>query len=293
MNYNEKILECQDGRSLEYATIGDPSGSTVFFHHGTPGSTRLASTVAPLLERGNLFLVTISRPGYGRSSRRAGRSVADVVDDVRTVLDELGRDTYVAVGWSGGGPHAIACAANDAPRCRAAVSLAGVAPVDAGFDWTEGMGPSNVEDYELARRGGPEYEDALKAVGEQMAAATEESIVDAFDGLLSGPDLAVFAVEHERVEFAAAMNHAFANGWRGFYDDDQAMMSPWGVDLASIDVPVSIWFGDDDLMVPPTHGAWLCANIATATAHHHAGDGHVSIVTAHFDELASELRDLV
>jgi pimeloyl-ACP methyl ester carboxylesterase len=293
MDYVEGVLKCDDGRDLEYATLGDPSGPTIFFHHGTPGSNRLLVTLAPLLERGNFYFVTISRAGYGRSSRREGRAVADVVTDVRRVLDELRRVSYVALGWSGGGPHAIACAASDAPRCGAAVSLAGVAPIDAGFDWTEGMGPSNVEEFELAMRGGPEHEASGEAVAATMLAATEDDIVDAFDGLLSAPDLAVFSDRHEREVFAAAMNHAFVEGWRGFYDDDRAMMSSWGVDLGSIQVPVSIWYGDEDLMVPPTHGAWLSANIATATPRHHPGDGHLSIVTSHFDELASELLDLV
>jgi pimeloyl-ACP methyl ester carboxylesterase len=73
MDHVECIMVCADGRSLEYPTLGDLSGSTIFFHHGTPGSTRLLSTMAPLLERGNFHLVTISRPGCGRSTRREGR----------------------------------------------------------------------------------------------------------------------------------------------------------------------------------------------------------------------------
>ena len=286
-------MTCADGRSLEYATLGDPAGSTIFFHHGSPGSNRLLVALAPLLERGHFFLVTFSRPGYGYSSRREGRVVADVVGDVRCVLDELGRGSYVALGWSGGGPHAIACAANDAPRCVGAVSIAGVAPIDAGFDWTEGMGAANVEEFELALRGAPDYEDSIKALAARMSAATADDIVDAFGGLFSEPDLVVLAPYRARAELAAAMNHAFAEGWYGYHDDDRAILSPWGVDLDSILVPVSIWYGDDDLMVPPTHGAWLRANIPAAVSHHHPSDGHESIILNHFDELASELAGFV
>ena len=95
--------------------MGDPTGDTVFFHHGTPGSTKTLLAFEPLTESGKLFFVTTSRAGYGASTRREGRNIAAVVDDTRSALDALGRESYVALGWSGGGPHALACAALDAP----------------------------------------------------------------------------------------------------------------------------------------------------------------------------------
>jgi len=138
--------------------LGDPSGLTVVFHHGTPGSVKLVNYFEKIADQSSLFFVTFSRAGYGLSSRLEGRTISSVVADVTTVLDVLGREDYVAVGWSGGGPHALACAALDAPRCLAAWSLAGVVPLDAGIDWTEGMGPENLEEFSLALEGGSEYE---------------------------------------------------------------------------------------------------------------------------------------
>src|SRR5665213_2574878 len=144
MNYNEVLIEMPDGRNLEVATLGEPSGHTVLFHHGTPGSTNLVKMFAPLADDGSLFVITTARAGYGKSSRLEGRDVAAVVGDARAALDSLGRSDYVAVGWSGGAPHALACAALDAPRCLAAWSLAGVVPTNVDFDWTAGMGPENL-----------------------------------------------------------------------------------------------------------------------------------------------------
>jgi pimeloyl-ACP methyl ester carboxylesterase len=290
MNYNEFLIDTPDARALQVATLGEASGHTVLFHHGTPGSANFVKMLAPLVEDGSLFVVTTSRAGYGKSSRLEGRDVASVVSDARAALDALGRSQYVAVGWSGGGPHALACAALDAPRCRAAWSLAGVVPTNLDFDWTEGMGPENVEEFALAREGGPQYEARIAMYGDAFAAATKDDVVELFGGLLSEPDKAALEPVARREDFAASMHQGFEFGWRGFYDDDQAMMKEWGFDPTTISVPVAVWFGDDDLMVPRTHGEWLARNLATASRHFFEGEGHVSLVTSHLDELSAAIK---
>ncbi len=281
-----------DGRSIEVATVGDPSGRTVFFHHGTPGSTALLRSLAPLTERANLFLVATTRPGYGTSTRQAGRSVGDVVADVRAVLDHLGRDSYISVGWSGGGPHSLACAALDAPRCEAAVSIAGVAPADVDFDWTEGMGPENVEEFALAKEGGPAYEAIMEQTGQHMRGATADNVIELFGGLLPDVDKAALADEVARAALAQACAEAFAHDWRGYLDDNVAIMAPWGFSLGDIAVPTSLWFGDADLMVPPTHGHWMARTIPGTIVRHFPVEGHISVMTNHFDEFAAELSEL-
>jgi pimeloyl-ACP methyl ester carboxylesterase len=289
MNYNEVLIDTPDGRKLEVATLGEPTGHTVLFHHGTPGSANLVKMLAPLVEDGSLFVVTTSRAGYGKSSRLEGRDVASVVSDARAALDSLGRSDYAVVGWSGGGPHALACAALDAPRCLAAWSLAGVVPTTVDFDWTEGMGPENVEEFALAKKGGPEYEAAMAVAGETLGAASKDDVVELFGGLLSEPDKAVFASEARREGFVESLHQGFECGWRGFFDDDQAMMKEWGFDPTAITVAVAVWFGDQDLMVPRTHGEWLVEYLPTASKHFFAGEGHVSLVVNHLDELQTAI----
>jgi pimeloyl-ACP methyl ester carboxylesterase len=290
MNYHEILIDTPDGRTLEIGTLGEPSGHTVLFHHGTPGSANLVKMLAPLAADGSLFVVTTSRAGYGKSTRLEGRDVASVVNDARAALDALGRSDYVVVGWSGGGPHALACAALDAPRCLAAWSLAGVVPTTVDFDWTEGMGPENVAEFALAKEGGPEYEAVMETASEAFGAATKDDIIELFGGLLSEPDKAVFEPEARREDFVASMRQGFEFGWRGFYDDDQAMIKEWGFDPTTITVPVAVWFGDHDLMVPRTHGEWLVEKLPTASPHFFAGDGHVSLVVNHLDELSAAIK---
>lgn len=287
----ERVIDGPDGRRLEVASIGPVTGRTVVLHHGTPGTASVVRLLADVVESFNLFVVSVSRPGYGASTPWAGRAVGSVVEDVHAALDALGRDRYLAVGWSGGGPHALACAALGAPRCLAAWSLAGVAPVDADFDWTEGMGPENLEEFALAREAGPAYETFMAETAAAFAAATPASVIPLFGGLLSPVDRAALDGEDVRSLMAASMREAFATGWRGFYDDDRAMLKPWGFDLAAIAVPVAIWYGEHDLMVPPTHGRWLGGAIPGATTAYFADDGHVSLVLKHGRDLATALND--
>ncbi len=290
MNYQEKLVALPDGRTLEVGALGDPEGTTVILHHGSPGSVRTVKSFAPLLEEGSFFVVTLSRPGYGRSSRREGRAIASIVEDTRQALDAFDRSQYVALGWSGGGPHALACAALDAPRCRGAVSLAGVVPIDVDFDWTEGMAPENVEEFARAREGGPAYEAAMEEAGASMAAMNADNTLETFGDLLSEPDKKVLSDPDALACFVDATTYAFVEGWRGFYDDDVAFLKAWGFDPAKISVPVEIFYGDHDHMVPSTHGAWLASHITTARVFHDEHEGHLSIWMRHFDEVAKALH---
>ncbi|HEY5110869.1 MAG TPA: alpha/beta hydrolase [Acidimicrobiales bacterium] len=286
---HEQIIDLVDGRKLEVATMGDPSGHTVLFHHGTPGSYKTFRLFEPLLERGNYFLVTSSRAGYGASTRLEGRTVASVVDDARATLRHFRRDAYAVVGWSGGGPHALACAALDAPRCRRAVALASVAPPSNDFDWTEGMGPENLEEFTLAAKGGTLYEEYLAAAGAVMADMTKDNAIELMGGLLPEVDRKVLADDEVRALFADAMSYGFAKGWRGYYDDNRAFLLPWGFDVTAIEVPVALFYGDADLSVPPNHGAWLARHLRRASRHRIEDEGHFSIFARHFNEIATEL----
>ena len=128
MPAEQRVLTTPDGRRLEVLTAGPAGGLPLLFHNGTPsGLVAFEPMTAAAADRG-LRTVMYARPGYGQSAPRPGRSVADTVGDASTVLDDLGADQFVTVGWSGGGPHALACAALLPGRCLAAASLAAWPP---------------------------------------------------------------------------------------------------------------------------------------------------------------------
>jgi pimeloyl-ACP methyl ester carboxylesterase len=291
MGYCEEIIRTPDGRALEVARVGADDGVAVIFHHGSPGAASFALCLEAMAERHGLFVATSSRAGYGHSDPHPGRDVASVVEDVAALREHFGIEHYVAAGWSGGGPHALACAALD-DACVGAVSLAGVAPIDADFDWTEGMGPENLEEFALAREGGAAFFEHMESMARGFADATAENLVALFGGLLSSPDAAALENATEREWLARECRDAFVVSAAGLIDDDRAFVAPWGFDPSAIAVPVEVWYGGEDLMVPPTHGAWLARNIPGANPVHLHSEGHVSLLVSHQDVLAEAILAL-
>ncbi|MDQ1512802.1 MAG: hypothetical protein QOC59_644, partial [Microbacteriaceae bacterium] len=235
-----------------------------------------------------LRLVTYSRAGYGASARNRGRTVADVVPDVQAVLDHLGADRCVVAGWSGGGPHALACAAR-LDAAAAVLVIAGVAPHDAeGLDFLAGMGEENVVEFGAALEGEQPLRRYLDGERPGLVDVTAEGIIGAFSTLLPEVDRAVLTDEFGE-DLAAGFRDALRIGVDGWLDDDLAFTRPWGFDLAEIRVPTAIWQGSEDLMVPFAHGRWLAAHLPAAEAHLEQGEGHLSVGIGALDRMLDEL----
>ena len=124
METERRLVRLADGRDIEFLAAGPEDGLPLVVHEGTPIGLALNARLAPRPSTG-LRVVQAARPGYEGSTPRPGRSVADVVPDTAAVLDALGADQYVSIGFSGGGPHSLACAALAAGRCLGAASVAG------------------------------------------------------------------------------------------------------------------------------------------------------------------------
>ncbi len=263
---------------LEVVRHGPPDGRVLVFHVGTPNAPVAFPLLTDALDERGWQLVAYARPGYAGSPRREGRSVADAAADTAAILDGLGLDRFVTIGWSGGGPHALACAALLPDRCDAAASLAGVAPFDAeGLDFLAGMGPENVEEFGAAARSRDELEAFLERFADGLSTVTGEEVGASLGDLVDDVDRR--ALTGELAEAMAAMfRRALSTGIAGWLDDDLAFVKPWGFDLTEITVPVSIWQGAHDGMVPFTHGEWLAAHVPGARAHLYDGEGHISLV---------------
>jgi pimeloyl-ACP methyl ester carboxylesterase len=283
------LIVSSGGRALEVVVSGPDDAIPLITHHGTPGAAvPYAPAVAAAAERG-LRHVTYSRPGYGGSARDEARAVASCAADVATILDALGAERCYTYGESGGGPHALACAALLGERVIKATSIAGIAPWGAeGLDWLAGMGEENVAEF-TAAQAGPEplrafLEQARSALssldGEQVAGSLGDLIGEADRAALTG----AFA-DHLAVTITAAL----AGGTDGWFDDDLAFFEPWGFDLASITVPVTVWQGADDRMVPFAHGEWLAAHVPGARAALRRGEGHLSISETARGEILDDL----
>lgn len=287
------MLKARDGRTLDVLLAGDDDSSFgLVCHHGTPSDATIWSDWHEDALSNNLRLVAISRPGYGLSDRLEGRRVASVAEDVEDVLDALGIIEFVSLGWSGGGPHALACGALLPERCKAVSSLAGVGPYgEPDLDFLDGMGPENVEEFGIALEG----EEALRRWMDEHAqpyrTIADEELAEALGGLV--PEIDVLALNEQGLAaiWAGSMRRCFTNGWDGWIDDDMVFCNHWGFEPSEITVPVAVWQGDLDLMVPFAHGEWLLRHIPTATARLEPGHGHLSLLAdrrqAIIDDLTS------
>jgi pimeloyl-ACP methyl ester carboxylesterase len=279
-----------DGRRLAVRSAGAPGARAVLLLTGTPSGGLVFEPFAAAAQARGLSFVAYSRPGYGDSTRRRGRSVGDCAEDVATLAGTLGLERLYVVGWSGGGPHALACAALLPGLVASAATLAGVAPHDAGgLDWSAGMGPENVEEFRRASEGAAALVPFLETYAAELAEVTAEQVADALGGLVTDVDRA--ALTGELAEYIAAeFREAVRTGVDGWLDDDLAFLRDWGFALDAIGAPVTVWQGAQDLMVPFAHGEWLAANVAGARARLLPDAGHISLVSG-FAEIVDDLLE--
>ncbi len=281
-------IDLPDGRRLELAVSGPADGLALVFHHGTPGARTPMRAIERAAHARGLRLVTFSRAGYGGSTRREGRRVVDVVDDLAALLVALDAERCLVAGWSGGGPHALASAAR-LPQVASTLVIAGVAPYRVeGLDWPAGMGQDNVDEFEVAIVGSAVLRPFLDAKRLDVEHVDAASIAASLAGLVSDADRAVLTDEFAE-DLAAEYAEALAHGIDGWLDDDLAFIAPWGFELDEIDGPVSLWQGTEDLMVPFAHGAWLAEHVPGVRAHLLEGEGHLSVGVGALDQMLDEL----
>jgi pimeloyl-ACP methyl ester carboxylesterase len=253
-----------DGRTLHAYDNGPVGGFPVMWHHGTNNVGAPPRPLFDLAARLGLRWLSYDRPGYGGSTLRPDRDIASAANDVAAVLDALGVDRFAAVGHSGGGPHALACAASLPDRVASVVSIAGPAPRDAdGLDWFAGMAVAGVASNRAA------------AEGRSAREAYEESGADDDFGFTAEDERAL----GERWSWVLdVVRPAMAAGPGGMVDDDLAAAMPWGFDPGAISAPVLLVHGGRDRVVPSTHSAWLAERVPHAELRTFEADGHITVL---------------
>jgi pimeloyl-ACP methyl ester carboxylesterase len=260
----ESDVDLGDGRGLH---VYDTGGGelTVFWHHGTPNIGAPPEPLFPAAERLGIRWVSYDRPGYGGSTKCPGRDVASAATYVSRVADTLGIDRFAVLGHSGGGPHALACAALVPQRVLGVVSMSGMAPFGAdGLDWFGGMAASCAASLRAAVEG--------RAAKERHVATTKsdpDMFTPADHAALSGPWSWVLDVVRPAIE----------GGPDALIDDDLAYVAPWGFDPAEILAPVLLLHGGQDRVVPAPHGEWLARHCRSAELRTYPDDGHVSVLS--------------
>jgi pimeloyl-ACP methyl ester carboxylesterase len=263
-----------DGRTVHaYDTGSSDTGSSdtgsdlaVFWHHGTPNVGAPPEPLFPAAARRRVRWVSHDRPGYGGSTPRPGRDVASAAADVAAVADALGIERFAVMGHSGGGPHALACAALLPDRVLGVVSVSGLAPIDAaGLDWFAGMAPGGAAELRAAAEG-PAALEALLATSEFDPEQFTPADHAALEGDWSWLNTVVTAAQ-------PALPGPMV-------DDDVAYVSPWGFDPQQVLAPTLFVHGAADRVVPSAHSEWLARQCPSAELWLVPDEGHISALSS-------------
>src|SRR5215469_4425444 len=281
---NEAEIRLADGRTLHaYDTraAGAVGGSgalgpavAVFWLHGSPNIGSPPEPLFAAADANGLQWVSYDRPGYGGSDPHDGRTVASAAADVAATADALGIGRFAVLGHSGGGPHALACAALLPERVIAAVSVSAPAPFDAGgLDWFAGWSPGITAENQAATGGRAALEAHwAEAEPEDMGAFFTEADMAALGGSWSW--------------LAGVVGQAMEQGNEGYLEDTLASVQPWGFRPDAIPVPVLIMHGAKDKMVPCAHGEWLAARCPAAEFRIVPDAAHITVLDSAPEALA-------
>ena len=263
----EGRVTLRDGRSLAYAEWGDLSGRPVVLFHGAPGSRLLCPDEDATVSAG-VRLITIDRPGCGRSDPDPGLSVTTFSDDYAELHGKLGLPPCPIVGWSGGGPYAVACAVRTPAQVSSVGLAASMAPVEEfGEGWEE--------DRRIA--------DLLRLDRAAGVAAIEARYVGLPDDPASAfadwddpqdPDVQLLALPDVRDAFVHMVREAVRQGLVGVVADDAATYGPWGVSAADVTQDVGVWLGSEN-GICRSDAEYRAATIPRATYAVFPGDGHL------------------
>jgi len=240
----------------------DGAGETALLWH--IGSPQTGALLAPVLEAARargIRLISYGRPGYGGSTANRGRDVASAALDVEAIVDHLGVDTFATMGASGGGPHALACAALLPGRVTAVATLASLAHYSSESWWVDGMqAPGGILSALSGRQARASFAETDEFDPEQFIAA----------------DLAMFDGPWSTLGEDVAASEQWGDD--GLIDDDVAFTKAWGFDPGAVAAPTLLLHGHLDRVVPVAHSEWMARHVPRSELVVHPGDGHIAIL---------------
>ncbi len=283
ITFEDGILTLADGRELAWRWWGDPDGRPLLRIQGTP-SSRLQRNPDPDVQRslGVRYLMA-DRPGYGGSTRKPGRGVADIADDYAALLDHHGLDRVPAMGTSGGGPHVLALAARHPDCVTAATVVVGGTPLEP--DEIAQLVGINARGYELAEQGWEPLHQFLIEVRERLLSD------EGMQGVLSdAPESDRVIMRDPAWQRMSRENivETLKQGAEGWTDESMAMHQPWDFDLAEVRASVTWWHGDDDKNAPVSAARRAVARLRDVDLRVWHHEGHFVSLT-HDKEIVQEL----
>jgi pimeloyl-ACP methyl ester carboxylesterase len=285
----EDVLTLKDGRKLAYGIYGNADGLPVFDFHGIPGSRREAALMGSFLGGKGLRFIGFDRPGCGRSTPRPGFRIPDLPGDVAALADHLGIDRFIALGYSGGGPFALACGARIPDRVAALGIVSGVGPAGIG---SQGMHESNRKKFDLAQRF-PWLAKAMLSFAFSSLRRNPGRLAKQLHTIweqMPEPDRKVLADSHFADGIMEVTRDAIRVTVSGWVNEELLMASQWGFDLKDVKcLKIFLWHGMQDANVPAVMGKAVAGNLPGCQAFFLEGEGHLSLLYNHGEEIVDTL----
>jgi pimeloyl-ACP methyl ester carboxylesterase len=281
------VLSLADGRGLAYAEYGDPAGRPVLYCHGGLASRLDVAPLSAAFADQGVRLISPDRPGIGHSSYQRHRTLLDWPADVAQLADALGMGRFATVGWSAGGPYALACGHALADRVSAVAVLGTALPFEV-VGTRKGLNRPDRIMLTLATRVPPVARATLWLT---MVAAPAQALERSAGRALSPADRAVLASAGSPAEAVAFMKESVRQGTRGEVAEYVVFARPWGFALEDIPVPVHVWEGAEDKLLPPAYPRILLEHLPGATFTMVPGEGHISLLRNRLPEIVAALLD--
>ena len=286
MDRLNQTLTLKDGRTLGFAECGDPAGQAVFHFHAS-GSSRLeAPADESLLVDLRIRFITTDRPGHGLSDPQAERKLLDWPDDVEQLADNLGIDRFYVMGWSAGGPHALACAYKLPERVSAGAVVSGIAPPERPRPY-KGLPLAN-RVWAFGARRMPALVRLMRRLAYPIIMGDPEEA--GRNLILSFPPEDRPLLESPEAERSLVLDiqEGYRQGWQGPVQDDIVNARPWGFRLEEIRVPIDLWQGEIDENVPVHQARYQHARIPNSRLSIWPGEAHLALYV-HWGEVLALL----
>ncbi len=281
--YEDGITRLPDGREMAWRWWGEPDGTPVFRIQGTPASRLYRNPDSSVQQALGVRYLMIDRPGYGGSTRKPGRGIADVADDLAAVVRAHGVERIPAMGTSGGGPHVLALAARHPDLVAAATVVVGGTPLEP--DEVNQLVGVNAQGYAAAEQGWQELFDLLVQIRERLLGA--EGMAGVLKDAPETDRKLMADPAWERIE-RENLAETLKQGAEGWTDESFAMHGEWDFDPSVIDTSVAWWHGDDDKNAPLSAARRVVARLRKVDLHVWHHEGHFASLT-HDKEIVGEL----
>lgn len=275
MNEREVVVE---GRTVMVREVGARQGRPVVYFHGTPGSRLDVSFGDEISSDMGARIISFDRPGYGLSEP-AAYTLGSVARDAAAVVDCLGVDRFATLGWSGGGPFALAAAALLGERVR----RVGVACGNAPFQEMPGAMDAFSDEDRAALAFLPEqpacaaeqFRIANQEMLHGMLSMREDEDAPWIDWMWGGTDREVVADPAMRGALSSVLREGLRQDAMGICWDNVAWGGAWGFEVGDVLRPVHLWYGEQDQMTSLNNGHWLSEHLRDATLTVYPGEGHL------------------